>query len=136
MATSPELVARTLELAAAGASDTTIATTIGVSARTVIRIRQRHNVPSSWKPNSAGCGSSGRYRAGCRCTTCRAGNTDRLRAAKAERYARREAGTAVFTHGASAYGNWGCRCPVCTSGHGSKMAARYRKMRRSMGGAR
>ncbi|MFJ3705055.1 MULTISPECIES: helix-turn-helix domain-containing protein [unclassified Streptomyces] len=133
--TPPEDVARALEMAAAGASDREIGAALDVSARTVIRIRQRHDMPSSWAPVRTPCGSPGRYKAGCRCDTCRAGHRDRLRVKKTERYARHKAGLAVFTHGASAYGNWGCRCQVCTREHAAKMAAQWRK-RRSVGGAR
>uniref|UniRef100_UPI0039F4878B helix-turn-helix domain-containing protein n=1 Tax=Streptomyces sp. WI03-5b TaxID=462946 RepID=UPI0039F4878B len=135
MATPVEKVQQALRMAAAGASDGAIAAELSVSARTVIRIRQRHNMPSSWVPARTPCGSPGRYKAGCRCTTCSAGNRQRLRAAKDDRYARREAGTAVFVHGASAYGNWGCRCPVCRAGHSVKMSDRHRSTRRSKGGA-
>lgn len=135
MATPVEKVQQALRMAAAGASDGAIAAELHVSARTVIRIRQRHNMPSSWQPDRAPCGSPGRYKAGCRCTTCRAGNIERLRAQKVDRYARRAAGIAVFTHGASAYGNWGCRCAVCTAAHGAK-STRYKRARRRKDGAR
>lgn len=133
MATPPELVSRALEMAAKGSPDSETAAAIGVSARTVLRIRQRHGAPSLWRAEkTASCGSPGRYKAGCRCEVCRQGNTARLRAAKKERYARHRAGLAVFTHGASAYGNWGCRCPVCTKAHGAK-STRYKRNRRAAG---
>ncbi|MFJ8863642.1 hypothetical protein ACIRD8_35145 [Streptomyces sp. NPDC102451] len=132
---SPEQVDRVREMAAAGVPDTVIGAELGVHARTVLRARQRHDIPSTWQPISAGCGSAARYKAGCRCAACRAQHTARLRAAKAERYARREAGLAVFTHGASAYTNWGCRCPICRAEHGARMTARDRK-RPSMDGSR
>ncbi|MFJ8883634.1 helix-turn-helix domain-containing protein [Streptomyces sp. NPDC102402] len=128
MATPSELVTRALEMAAAGSSDSEVAAAIGVSSRTVIRIRQRHGVPSTWQPETALCGSPGRYKAGCRCPVCCKAHGARLRTAKAARYARRSEGFTGFAHGASAYSNWGCRCPICTTAHGLK-SARYKRDR-------
>lgn len=114
MTTPAGKIRQVLELAAAGASDSVIGLALGVHARTVLRIRQRHNVPSSWRPTrTAACGSPGAYRRGCRCQVCRAGHAARTRAAKASRRERLATGTATFKHGSSAYRNWGCRCETC-----------------------
>lgn len=124
-------MARVRELTAAGQSDATIARELGVSWRTVLRARQAHNIPTAYAPKEAAHGGTRRYRTrGCRCDVCRAGNAARQAAAKARRYARRAAGAATFTHGASAYGNWGCRCPTCTREHSARSAA-YKSSRRA-----
>ncbi|MER5892370.1 hypothetical protein [Streptomyces sp. NPDC001876] len=121
---SPERVARVREMAAAGTQDRVIAEELGVSWRTVLRARQRHGIPSTWQPKRAPCGSPGPYKRGCRCQICRKANLARLTAAKADRYARQAAGTAVFTHGAGGYTNWGCRCDTCSAGHKAEYEAR------------
>ncbi|MGW1127485.1 hypothetical protein [Streptomyces sp. NPDC002526] len=128
---SPDRVARVRELAAAGQSDATIARELGVVPRTVLRARQAHNIPSTWRPTRTGPehGAPAPYKRGCRCGRCRADHSARLAAAKADRYARWAAGEVEITHGASAYGNWGCRCPTCTRGHSARMAA-YKSSRR------
>ncbi|MFJ2701859.1 hypothetical protein ACIO3R_01505 [Streptomyces sp. NPDC087428] len=129
---SPERVDRVRVLAAAGLQDRLIAEELGVSWRTVLRARARHGIPSTWRPPVSGCGTPGAYKRGCRCKKCRAGNVARLNAAKTDRYARRAAGTAQFTHGANAYGNWDCRCDTCSREHSTVGAAQHqaRKDRR------
>lgn len=117
---SPERVARVREMAAAGAPDRVIGEELGVSWRTVLRARKLHGIPSTWRPERSPCGTSGPYKRGCRCTECLQGAAVRQAAGKADRYARRAAGTAEFTHGASAYRNWGCRCGVCTDEHNAR----------------
>ena len=112
--TSPEKVARILELAAAGMSDTAIGRTVGLSSRTVLRIRQRYHLPTNWRWPEPQHGTPIRYRKGCRCPECRQAHSARLAAGRADRLARMAAGTATFKHGASGYQNWGCRCDICT----------------------
>lgn len=122
---SPEQVARVREMAAAGMSDRVTGEELGVSWRTVLRARQRHDIPSTWRPETAQCGARGAYKRGCRCTKCREGDRARRAADKADRYARRAAGTAEFTHGTSGYRNWGCRCVTCTTDHKAACQAEY-----------
>ncbi|MFE2021330.1 hypothetical protein ACFW9O_25110 [Streptomyces sp. NPDC059499] len=112
-------------MAAAGAPDRAIGEELGVSWRTVLRARQRHGIPSTWQPKKASCGAPGPYKRGCRCQICRQANLARLAAGKADRFARRAAGTAVFTHGSSGYRNWGCRCVTCSAGHKAACRAEY-----------
>ncbi|MFD7860951.1 hypothetical protein [Streptomyces sp. NPDC059783] len=131
---TPAQVDRVRELAAAGRSDREVAEDLGVSWRTVLRARTRHGIPSAWTPTLSGCGSAGAYKRGCRCPVCRTAHSARLAAGRADRYARRAAGTATFTHGASAYKNWGCRCSVCCrAGHLDN--AQYRARRARSGSA-
>lgn len=132
---SPEYVDRVREMAGAGASDRAIAEALGVSWRTVLRARARHGIPSTWQPKLSGCGTWGAYKRGCRCEKCRTHHTARLAAGKADRYARRAAGTAQFTHGANAYKNWGCRCTICSQA-ASKVNAAQHAARRARRGTR
>lgn len=67
-----------------GLSDPEIADRLGVSARTVLRWRQRDGLPSLYARPVAPHGTEARYRARCRCSPCRAANAAahaRLRAA-------------------------------------------------------
>lgn len=73
-----------------------IARLYGVTDRTVIRWRARMGMPSTWAPTPPEHGTLGRYRAGCRCSSCRAVNARRVRdefAAKQAITARRAART-------------------------------------------
>ncbi|MFD3516286.1 hypothetical protein [Streptomyces sp. NPDC058657] len=55
-----------------------------------------------------------RYNSGCRCTTCRAGHAQRIRAAIARR-AQDPAAADRAGHGkATTYNNYACRCTPCT----------------------
>jgi hypothetical protein len=74
----------------------------------------------------------GGYKRGCRCETCRAGNTAMHRASQARRIARNA--SAQFEHGASGYKNWGCRCEICTTANTvacRPAKQRYRARRRA-----
>ncbi|MFJ6438511.1 hypothetical protein [Streptomyces sp. NPDC091416] len=126
---TPEHVDRVREMAAAGQSDRAIAEELGMSWRTVLRARNRHGIPSTWAPALRGCGTWGAYRRGCRCEKCRTHHAAGLAASKADRYARRAAGTAVFTHGANAYKNWGCRCDVCSKDASAVNKAQHKARR-------
>lgn len=120
---SPEQVARVREMATTGASDSEIGAELGVHARTVLRIRQQHGIPSAWQPERKPCGTAASYLRGCRCQVCRRANAARMAARRTAMRARRAAGTAEFEHGASGYNNWGCRCQICCEGHAARMTA-------------
>lgn len=73
-------------------------------------------------------GASGYRNHACRCPTCRAGNTDRVRRRRAERAA---AGPdAPVPHGTpGGYANWACRCRPCKDAHAAERSAQRRRAR-------
>lgn len=131
-----EQLAVVRERAGRGIPDTVIAKELGVHPRTVLRIRQRNNIPSLWQPPApwAGCGSVAQYRSrGCRCEVCVTAHNARHAQGRRDRVARRD--TADFAHGVNGYSNWNCRCPVCTSAFAAA-AARQKAARRARGAHR
>lgn len=70
-----------------GMSDAEVADRFGVSGRTVLRWRIRYGIPSQWVPLGSPHGTPARYRAGCRCASCRAATARarRLYVARAQR---------------------------------------------------
>ncbi|MGW0642351.1 hypothetical protein [Streptomyces badius] len=111
--TRDEQLAFVREMAGRAEPDTVIARELGVHPRTVLRIRQRNNIPSLWKPPAANteCGRPAKYRRGCRCPECVADHNARHAKGRVKRVARRD--TAEFSHGVNGYSNWNCRCPKC-----------------------
>ncbi|MFD7111468.1 hypothetical protein ACFWAF_14865 [Streptomyces microflavus] len=131
-----EQLAVVRERAGQGIADTVIAEELGVHPRTVLRIRQRHDIPSLWQQPSpsAGCGSVAQYqKRGCRCTVCVAAHNARHVEGRRGRVARRD--TATFVHGVNGYRNWNCRCAECKAG-ASAASARERAARRDRGARR
>lgn len=69
------------QLVEAGYSDAEIAERLGLSSRTVLRMRQRDGLESRWEPPTPPHGTVARYRAtsrrvGCRCAECRMANCE------------------------------------------------------------
>ncbi|MFE1731608.1 hypothetical protein ACFW6X_15815 [Streptomyces bacillaris] len=131
-----EQLAVVRERAAQGVADTVIAQELGVHPRTVLRVRQRNNIPSRWEPPapSAGCGTPSQYRRrGCRCEVCVTAHNARHAQGRRNRIARRD--TATFEHGINGYSNWNCRCDVCCTA-ASLAAASQRAARRARGASR
>lgn len=77
MATAEIDLEQLREAAAAGQSDVALATRWGVSARTILRWRKRHGIPSTWAPTAPALHSN---RARCPCADCRQVTRDRLSA--------------------------------------------------------
>lgn len=69
-------------------------------------------------------GTATAYLNGCRCTACRAANTERHRRMRAQRIAR---GT-PFKHGTrNGYMNYGCRCGDCRAANAAYERERRRR---------
>jgi len=112
---------------AEGRSDLYIATKLGISLQhvkgTVRELYPGRSPKTKKSPAPKGRGSRsnhgdpGKYNAGCRCTICKAGNTERATVARDERRGRIK----DAPHGTeSGYRNWGCRCKPCKK-EGSRM---------------
>ena len=73
-------------------------------------------------------GLAGTYRNsayGCRCEECKAANTARAKAERADRRARLAGDPSLAVHGlAATYRNWGCRCESCSQAHSADLKVR------------
>lgn len=67
-------------------------------------------------------GTPYRYRAGCRCASCKQAHAAKVRSDRGKRMAR---GSTPATHGSVTYRNYGCRCQACSTAN-SEYLQQYR----------
>lgn len=87
-------IATVRDLAQQGATDATIAATLAVNVRTILRWRKHAGIPAGWAGpvRTAPCGTPSRYESGCHCQPCTDANNARWRAYTARKRAAAPAG--------------------------------------------